>query len=720
MRKAIFRYSKRVCVLGFFMLIVNVMPTYSQTTEIENLFLFVADDGVHGKELWRVDDAGNIEIVLDINPGIENSSPQYLNEFDGRIYFVASGPLGQELYVTDGTAAGTQLVADINPGPAPDHGQPLEFTEFDGRLYFQAHGADGVELYVTDGTTDGTVQFLDINPGPEHSAPGNFKEFGGRLYFHATDNLHGRELWVTDGTPGGTEMLADINPGLATGWPSGFTQLGDKLYFSATGTDGNELYVTDGTELGTKQVKDIYPGIASFPPYTPNSSNSRFFTEFAGKLYFTADNGVNGEELWVTDGTTDGTYMVVDINLGPAFGNPGGQYMVFNNLLYFSAIGPDGRELYVSDGTEAGTHLFYDFTTSSGGGDPFAFTLFNGKMYFNATGPLGDEPYMTDGTVDGTQMLIDISPGDGGSNPVDFTVFGNKLYFRAIIPVPGVFNRRIFVSDGTSVGTQTLADIYPGPVGLQAFGFSFERMVGPPIITSVVGDGLTMSNNATLNEMIDEFGVTFSEALKDYPELKFDNDDASNSDNYLLLSPGPNGVFNTISCNAGITSDDVQFVLSVAYDAQFKHVDIDVDSGFLPTGNYRLYICGTGTTRIRDLDNNALAGMGNGVSGNDFLLKFTVDEMSANSVPVRNLFVTLTPTLSWNPVTDAAGYEIQVDNNPNFSSLEYEDKTIAAGITSKMIEVPEDGRYYWRVRALRDGNSPGRWSAVDTFFVDTP
>ena len=73
-----------------------------------------------------------------------------------------------------------------------------------------------------------------------------------------------------------------------------------------------------------------------------------------GILYFSADDGVHGHELWRSDGTARGTRMVKDINPGPASGGPG--YLTnVNGTLFFVASDGTHRELWRSDGTEAGT-----------------------------------------------------------------------------------------------------------------------------------------------------------------------------------------------------------------------------------------------------------------------------------------------------------------------------------------------------------------------------
>jgi ELWxxDGT repeat protein len=157
------------------------------------------------------------------------------------------------------------------------------------RLVFSADdGSSGVELWVTDGTTAGTTLLKDINPGSDESFPFDFAALGdGRLVFSADDGSNGRELWVTDGTTAGTTLLKDINPGpgdSVTGH-EGFAALGDgRLVFQANdGSTGTELWVTDGTAVGTTLLKDINPG--------PGSSNPASFTALDGSLVAGASRG---------------------------------------------------------------------------------------------------------------------------------------------------------------------------------------------------------------------------------------------------------------------------------------------------------------------------------------------------------------------------------------------------------------------------------------------
>ncbi|MCC6001142.1 MAG: hypothetical protein JJU19_09825 [Pararhodobacter sp.] len=133
--------------------------------------------------------------------------------------------------MTDGTEAGTALVRDINPGPAAS--EPI-FTfrntidgQIDGRVLFSADdGTLGRELWITDGTEAGTRLLKDINTGGAGSFPNQFVTLAGaRVVFSADDGIHGRELWVSDGTEPGTRLLVDTVPGMQGGAPRDLTPL---------------------------------------------------------------------------------------------------------------------------------------------------------------------------------------------------------------------------------------------------------------------------------------------------------------------------------------------------------------------------------------------------------------------------------------------------------------------------------------------------------------
>jgi ELWxxDGT repeat protein len=202
-------------------------------TVLTNTLLFQADDGVRGFELWRSDGTGPGTVLvkdIDVRAG-NNAGAIYTAVVNGEFFFEADNVVdGFELWKSDGTDAGTVMVKDINPAPEGDSGASfltpvnsatLYFTAFDGPVS-AGGGGHGVELWISDGTEAGTRLVKDIWPGTTTSNPYGLTAMNGSLFFSADDGVHGVELWKSDGTdtggscdPGtnaGTCLVLDIKP----------------------------------------------------------------------------------------------------------------------------------------------------------------------------------------------------------------------------------------------------------------------------------------------------------------------------------------------------------------------------------------------------------------------------------------------------------------------------------------------------------------------------
>lgn len=183
--------------------------------------------------------------------------------------FIFSNKRG--IWVSDGTPAGTALVANIVPFKADNFYTDL-WAAYKGKVYFAASDPmnnKGVELYESDGTIAGTKLFMDLNSGSGDGMPYNFVVYHDILYFSATSASAGNELWQSDGSVIGTKMIADINTGTGSSNPQHITGLGDKLYFFASdGKTGYELWKYGGAKVGVQNVlRDhslyLYPHWAS-------------------------------------------------------------------------------------------------------------------------------------------------------------------------------------------------------------------------------------------------------------------------------------------------------------------------------------------------------------------------------------------------------------------------------------------------------------------------
>jgi ELWxxDGT repeat protein len=409
---------------------------------LNNKLIFSGSTPGGGTELWITDGtvAGTV-LLKNIYDGPTSSMPSGFALLNNKLYFTAeTAAEGRELWMTDGTTGGTSLVKDIWVGPNSSNtiaGYDVDVSN--GVMYFSANdGTTGVELWKSDGTPGGTVIVKNLDGIAGHSNPKQFFTYGAITLFTASP-LGDNELWRTDGTPAGTYLIKNINPLIGSN-PSGFLLFKNKVFFSADGTgfgDNAEPWVTDGTTPGTTLLKDINPVAGSFPMISSA-------IVYPDKFIFPAMDEEHGFELWQSDGTTGGTVLFKDIYPGEesstAFPLPpidfttGTKNLFQGDKFFFIATTEnEGRELWISNGTTDGTHIVKDIMTGNGDGvEDFSFLQTSNLLYFVANnGSNGSELWKTNGSEAGTMGVADINPGDGSSNPRISAVLGNKLLVEA-------------------------------------------------------------------------------------------------------------------------------------------------------------------------------------------------------------------------------------------------------------------------------------------------
>lgn len=413
------------------------------------LVYFQADDGIHGMELWRSDGtAAGTALVKDIQP-VPGQGAQilYLTAYAGGVVFAANdGTHGSELWKSDGTPGGTAMVADILPGPGDSMGFVSAIGVLGSKIFFGANdGVTGMELWSYDGSAVSFVK--DVYPGAGHGYPTRFAAAGSKLFFMAYAGFNSPTLFVTDGTSAGT---LNLDPTLLLRNPSNLVGFGNLVIFlgSANGNDV-EPWISDGTIAGTMQLADINTGPL-------NQSSQISFTVVGSRCFFAATSPNEGKELWITDGTPAGTHIVVDFNPGPASGVNPALAPLGNGVLLTLTTAATGLELGFSDGTAAGTRVVKDITPGPTGTAIGQFGTVGTSVYFTATTAAGSEPWITDGTNAGTRMVKDINPGTGGSGPTEFTALGNVALFSAADPNLGF---ELFMTDGTVNGTHLVYDV---------------------------------------------------------------------------------------------------------------------------------------------------------------------------------------------------------------------------------------------------------------------
>ncbi len=477
-------------------------------TPVGNIVYFTADDGIHGRELWKSDGTkeGTV-LVKDINPGAGGSKPSELTVVNGNLFFTTNSLSrwdSAELWKTDGSPAGT---FQLNTNG--QFFQPSQLVNFRGELFFKAginndlvnlmksdgtlqgtrlikklgsireivatptilffssteSNDTGDELWKSDGTSEGTILVKDIFEGTisdkdnpnwfswASSEPTNITPFGNIVYFTATDRDHGRELWKSDGTENGTVIVKDIAPGLLDSSPSELIVTENGLFFSAdNGVNGRELWKTSDTSGSSSLVRDICPGVSGSDP--------KSLTLVNGTLFFSADDGSSGRELWKTDGYSQSTFLVKDINPGWVSGSSPAELVNVGGTLFFTADnGKIGRELWKTDGSASGTSLVKDIRLGQADANIHGLVNANGLLFFVADdGVHGAELWKSNSAIIGTILIGEINTAPGNFNPKEFTRVGNTVYFTAD---DGVNGRELWKTDGTAEGTALVRDIYP-------------------------------------------------------------------------------------------------------------------------------------------------------------------------------------------------------------------------------------------------------------------
>jgi ELWxxDGT repeat protein len=462
--------------------------------------LFFANDGVHGREPWKSDGtAAGTSLVADVYPGAASSTGFGQDSLiNGRWYFRAKGSedVGVQLWTSNGTAADTRMLlinrqaSSLHVTSEGDLLGPRAFFDLNGTLLFQGgNGATGAELARSNGTAAGTQVVKDLEPSRD-SLPGEFTRVGSNVFFRTGAGTGAEKLWKTDGTRAGTQVLFAPDhlhfAGLFS--PRSLTAFGGHLLFAGAGDDFSEtLLKSDGTPEGTIPI-DESGAVFDVESIVPLPT----------RVLFQGD-----EDLWTSDGTSAGTTVLStgpSLPFNRSLGNLSG---VRGNVLLFAGSTPDaGEELWRSDGTEAGTFLLAETTPGPGSKRLGPFAVAGPNVFFAAGGnelwkndaggtslvrklpagdpafgihsltPLGNKVYFTygdnkrghelwvsDGTQAGTRIVVDILPGAGSSHPRQLRVEGSILLFSAS---DGVHGFEPWRSDGTAVGTWMLQDIAPG------------------------------------------------------------------------------------------------------------------------------------------------------------------------------------------------------------------------------------------------------------------
>ena len=475
---------------------------------------------------------GPIGMVKDINPGPGDASPRNPVVMGGVAYFAADdGSHGEELWRSDGTVSGTYMVKDVNPEERwiniiqgttePDDSDITELTVAGDKLFFFARNNSQLpftdhELWVSDGTASGTKQVIEDGmffqtlsqsvpfvgqniawyTGPQElTAVGNkvfFSSMAAYWYSYEDWEMSGEELWVSDGTELGTMIVENIHPDTESGqaqginvccadWtgssPRDLTVAGNSLYFTADdGQDGRELWKVD-TDVSffnydAVKVRDINPGASG--------SNAASLTAAGDRLYFSANDGLNGDELWRTDGTIATTMMVDDLNTS---GSSSPSRLVWaDNSLWFAANVDSDSGMELLKLTEIAATSGYDAAISY---------ISNDTVDPRPLSPLGTHMYIreaSDNTVhrwsDGDNTLTKIRIG----TPSDVTPPRQDLIMPSDNHLPVMISKDAML-DGTYHDERFSGDSYEALYITMIVTGVYPSINGKVIIAEITPEG---------------------------------------------------------------------------------------------------------------------------------------------------------------------------------------------------------------------------------------
>ncbi|APY10564.1 hypothetical protein BWZ22_04630 [Seonamhaeicola sp. S2-3] len=387
-----------------------------------------------------------ITLLKEINDGgSSNSNPANLFTFNGKIYFAADdsngsntpggADLGKELWVTDGTEAGTTFVKDLRTGSSSS--SPSGFFEYNNTLYFSANSGSGNVLFSTDGTESGTNT-------TGHPFVFNPIETGGLIYFVLTTDSN--KLYQFDGS--NISPVTNNGTGTEAVIGANFTVFNNKLlcymdYSEDEPTIGRELYEYDPSTGLFTLIKDVDTG-------TGDSSISNF-TLVGSEVYFEADNA-----LWKTDGTENGTVAVDKASNLAGINN----LFAWNNVLYFEGDdSTNGDQLYAYNPATDTVTQISSISGSNSNHDPAEYVINDGFLYYKGKDSNDTEYHLY--RTDGTSILqIDSSIIDVD----DLAVLNGKIYFEGN---NGTTGKELYSFDPSTLSTTNnvaeIISIYPNP-----------------------------------------------------------------------------------------------------------------------------------------------------------------------------------------------------------------------------------------------------------------
>ncbi|WP_294244970.1 T9SS type A sorting domain-containing protein [uncultured Chryseobacterium sp.] len=321
------------------------------------------------QELWTFDTVTHDLILLKT---FFYSGNVKLYAFNNQIFLAANdGVSGKEIWKTDGTVAGTEMLKDISTDGGSISNDFKILTLNNGKFYFMANTATGFHLYASDGTAAGTVPIKPMPSIGELDGASN----GDYFVFTGYDDNGGYEPWVSDGTTAGTKILKDIYPGIGSSNPVSnvkYITFKNAIYFDAisSGTPvyGNYIWKTDGTENGTELFT------------TPNNNILHSATSDGQYLILNKTNYYQTNRFWIANGNPAQTFELTGVNVSSS-----DSFVDMNSKIYLAGSTPKhGRELFSVAPASQQVALESDISKSESSA-PHSYAVLNDDLVFIAS-----------------------------------------------------------------------------------------------------------------------------------------------------------------------------------------------------------------------------------------------------------------------------------------------------------------------------------------------
>ena len=423
---------------------------------LQEKVFFPALEASSGVEMWVSDGtAAGTELLADACPGECSSRLQFLGTGGGGVFWVAESSVFQNLlWWSDGTRAGTRPLRRDVLRVKETAGDSVSFAFVGGVLFFQGCALTGeCDLWRSDGTEAGTRPVL---PAPLLESVSGLQAVGTTVFFFASSV--NPDLWKTDGTEAGTRFVKRLDF-----FPRLTAATADRFYFLVPTMDeglenGEALWVSDGTEAGTRQL-------AFFPGDDLSSSGIEWLKPVGRRLYFAAFHPLHGSEIWRSDGTPQGTVRVTDfVYRNPFLGalQPWQVEEVGDRVVFLATSGLSDIKLWSSAGSRESMTALGEVCFDPGFCNDFIpsnwrLAKVGGRVVFRGFDPAhGNEIWSTDGTPTGTRRLSDRCPGPCTSVTADPVVSGSAAWL-VLINREREPDLELWRSDGTPQGTRRFA-----------------------------------------------------------------------------------------------------------------------------------------------------------------------------------------------------------------------------------------------------------------------